>query len=124
MLAELDLARLKKMCGGHWPVEPANGFETLNLVASREIPSDVVPMHSRVGIADPNTRRRKKLAVCFPSDAAQWLVSSRWLHPPASSWLGLKADSVAGRRTPRGGERAANVAALRCEREASIDHST
>jgi regulator of nucleoside diphosphate kinase len=122
-LTELDFARLM-LRGGQLPAELESSFEFPRVVASRDIPADVITMYSQVEIVDPLSQRRQKLTICYPRDAEPALGFISVLSPVGASLLGLSVGATAHWRTPTGDLCTAEVAALLFQPEASGDYTT
>lgn len=121
-LTELDYTRLLRLNAAAAP-ELQECLAQADLVASREIPDNVVTMHSQVEVLDLSTGERRKVAICYPADAepAAGFVSA--LSPFGASLLGLSVGAVARWRTPAGLDGAARVTALLFQPEASGDYT-
>lgn len=122
-LTELDFARLM-LRGGQLPAELESSFEFPRVVASRDIPADVITMYSQVEIVDPLSQRRQKLTICYPRDAEPALGFISVLSPVGASLLGLRIGDTAHWRTPAGDICTAEVTALLFQPEASGDYTT
>jgi regulator of nucleoside diphosphate kinase len=98
-------------------------LESCAIVASRQVPPNVVTMYSQVLLRDLATGQRSTLTPCYPADAepAAGFVSA--LSPVGSSLLGLTVGSVARWATPGGDERAAEIVAILFQPEASGDYA-
>ncbi len=123
-LTQLDFSRLCKLNQGLLPdildVEPP----VADVVASREVPADVVTMGSQVEICERDTRVRRRLVVVYPAsaDAAAGRVSV--LSPVGASLLGLRVGDTACWTTPHGGTCRADVTAILFQPEASGDYTS
>ena len=122
-LTELDFSRLM-LRGGQLPAELERSFDFPHLVASRDIPADVITMYSQVEILDPRSGRKQKLTICYPCDAEPNLGFISVLSPVGASLLGLKLGAIARWRAPNGDECTAEVTALLFQPEASGDYTT
>ncbi|MDB5743638.1 MAG: GreA/GreB family elongation factor [Polaromonas sp.] len=122
-LTELDFSRLM-LKSGQLPAELESRFDFPHLVASRDIPSDVITMYSQVEIVDPLSQRRQKLTICYPSDAEPTLGFISVLSPVGASLLGLRVGATAHWRAPSGDLCTAEVVALLFQPEASGDYTT
>lgn len=123
-LTALDHARLKKVAAAGGPPDLVELLDEAELVDSRDVPPDVVTMYARVDIEELGSRSRRTLVVCYPSDAepARGFVSVR--SPAGMALLGLRAGAVARWQAPDGNEKAARVAAILFQPEASGDYLT
>ena len=125
-LTELDYVRLtnlirRDMRGGSDALNDPSFADLLKacaIVPVRQVPADVVTMHSQVLLLDRKSGERMKLTLCYPADAepAAGIVSV--LSPLGSSLLGLREGDVARWLTPTGSERAAEVLAILFQPEA------
>ena len=120
MLTELDHSRIGRLINHHEPHSHpmAAVLQQAELLPAREVPADVVTMHSRVLLADLETGRQLRLTLCYPPDAepARGFVSV--LSPVGMSVLGLRVGEVARWRLPDGWEGAARVEAIEFQPEA------
>ena len=107
-LTQVDFSRLCKLNQGLLPdildVEPP----VADVVASREVPADVVTMGSQVDICELGTRLRR--------------VSV--LSPVGASLLGLRVGDTACWTMPHGGTCRADVTAILFQPEASGDYTS
>lgn len=120
LLTELDFARLSKLGRGQLPDE----LSSADLVPSREIAPDVVTMYSQVEIAFVDSGLRQKVTLCYPADAEPVRGFVSVLSPIGSALLGLRVGDLAHWRLPNGEVRAAEVAAILFQPEASGDYTT
>ncbi|SFP31166.1 GreA/GreB family elongation factor [Variovorax sp. 770b2] len=123
-LTELDFVRLQKLTGNHPPPALADLLDMADVLASREVPADIVTMYTQVEIEDLPTRQRQKLVVCYPDDAQPNAGFISVLSPAGIGLLGLKAGATARWRMPGGQESAARVVAVLFQPEASGDYTT
>jgi len=119
-LTELDHARLNKLAGPQLP----EALDAAELVPSREIAPDVVTMYSQVEIVFPDSGLRQRVTLCYPKDAEPSLGFVSVLSPIGSALLGLRVGDIARWQLPDGEERAATVAAILFQPEASGDYTT
>ncbi len=124
LLTELDHTRLSHLHGEQLPPALAEALDTLDLVAPRDVPPDVVTMYSQVLIEDLASHRRQKLTLCYPADAEPQQGFISVLSPVGASLLGQRLGSVARWRTPQGDECAARIVELLFQPEASGDYTT
>jgi regulator of nucleoside diphosphate kinase len=122
-LTELDFVRLQKLTGNHPPPALADLLDMADVLASREVPADIVTMYAQVEIEDLPTRQRQKLVVCYPDDAQPNAGFISVLSPVGIGLLGLKAGATARWHMP-GGEESARVIAVLFQPEASGDYTT
>ncbi len=106
-LTELDHVRIGKLlqrAGGPAstavPAALAALLDDADLVASRDVPPDVITMYSRVTLEEADTGQRRTLCVCYPPDAdpAQGFVSV--LSPIGAALLGRRIGDVIEPVTP------------------------
>jgi len=123
-LTELDFARLSKLPGSQLSPGLTELLASAELTSPRAVPPDVVTMYSQVELVDVHTRQKQTLVICYPRDAepAEGFISV--LSPVGNSLLGLKVGAIARWRTPDGQERAAEIAAILFQPEATGDYST
>jgi regulator of nucleoside diphosphate kinase len=119
-LTELDHSRIGRLLNQQ--ARRAHPMTTVlqqaELLPSREVPADVVTMHTRLRLTDLESGRELTLTLCYPSDAepARGFVSV--LSPVGMSVLGLRVGEVARWRLPGGWEGAARVEAIEFQPEA------
>lgn len=119
-LTELDHRRIELLIqnhahGGH-PMTTV--LQQAELLPSREVPADVVTVHSRIRLTDLDGGQVLTLTLCYPADAepARGFVSV--LSPVGMSVLGLRVGEVARWQLPGGWEGAARVEAIEFQPEA------
>lgn len=119
-LTELDHGRIGRLINQQerhsHPM--ATVLEEAELLPSREVPPDVVTMHTRLLLADLETGRELKLTLCYPADAEPTRGFVSVLSPVGMSVLGLRVGEVARWRLPDGWEGAARVEAIEFQPEA------
>ena len=117
-LTELDHRRLGLLI--HHADHPmAAVLQEAELTPSREVPADVVTMHSRLRLTDLDSGQALTLTLCYPADAepARGFISV--LSPVGMSVLGLRVGDVARWQLPNGWQGAARVQAIEFQPEAS-----
>ena len=119
-LTELDHIRIGRLINHHERRDHpmAAVLQQAELLPSREVPTDVVTMHSRLRLTDLDSGRALTITLCYPPDAepARGFVSV--LSPVGMSVLGLRVGDVARWRLPGGWEAAARVDAIEFQPEA------
>lgn len=124
VLTELDHVRLSKLLDA----KSHNNLEALldnaELVQSRDVPADIVTMHSQVTIVDTRTGHRDQMTLCYPreADPAKGFLSV--LSPVGMSLIGLRLGATATWRTPGGEEGSAKVAEILYQPKASGEYTT
>lgn len=101
----------------------ADLIDAADLVPSREIDPDVVTMYSQVLVADADGTRRK-LTLCYPSDAEPESGFVSVLSPVGAALLGQRVGGTARWTTPGGETRTAEIVAILFQPEASGDYTT
>jgi regulator of nucleoside diphosphate kinase len=124
MLTELDFARLTKVAAFGFEAELAALLSDAEVVNSRQVPADVVTMYAQVQIEDLETGRRQQLVICYPADAEPHSGYISVLSPVGLALLGLPVGAIARWQTPSGEEKAAEVAAILFQPEATGDYVT
>lgn len=82
-------------------------LERAHLIEPDEVPPDVVTMHSRVRLADPQTNQKMCCTLVFPEDAVATHERISVLAPLGAAILGCRTGDVirfevpGGRRTVR-----------------------
>jgi regulator of nucleoside diphosphate kinase len=124
VLTELDHVRLTKLLDAksHSDLEALLDFA--EVVPSRDVPADIVTMHSQVTIVDTRTGHRDKMTLCYPreADAGKGFLSV--LSPVGMSLIGLRLGATAKWRTPGGEEGSAQIAEILYQPEASGEYTT
>jgi regulator of nucleoside diphosphate kinase len=124
LLTELDHVRLTKLLDA----KSHNNLEALldnaELVESRDVPADIVTMHSQVTIVDARTGHRDQMTLCYPreADPAKGFLSV--LSPVGMSLIGLRLGATATWKTPGGEEGSAKVAEILYQPEASGEYTS
>jgi len=123
-LTALDFARLRKVADFGAQPALAELLDEAEVIDSRQVAPDVVTMYAQVEVEDLGTRGRQTLVVCYPADAEPARGSISVLSPVGLALLGLPVGAVARWRAPGGREKAAKVAAILFQPEASGDYLT
>lgn len=120
-LTELDHARLSRLVPRGAPIEVV--LDSAELLPSQQVPPDIVTMHSKVLVADPETGEQRQLTLSYPqdADAAKGFVSV--LSPVGTSLLGLPVGALARWRAPNGEAGAAELVGILFQPEASGDYT-
>lgn len=124
VLTELDHVRLTRLLDA----KSHNNLEALldnaELVESRDVPADIVTMHSQVTIVDARTGHRDRMTLCYPreADPAKGFLSV--LSPVGMSLIGLRLGATATWKTPGGEEGSAKVAEILYQPEASGEYTS
>lgn len=122
-LSELDHVRLsallRRVPAAADRLEPL--LDAASTLPPREVPPDLVTMHSRIELVDADAGTRSTITLCYPdeADAAQGAVSV--LSPVGSALLGRSAGALARWRTPDGRDHAAQIVSLPYQPEAHGD---
>ena len=123
VLTELDHVRLRKLqgAGGHPALEAL--LDIAELMRSREVPADIVTMHSKITLVDTRTGQRDQMTLCYPpeADPAKGFLSV--LSPVGMSLIGLRLGAVAHWNTPGGEARSARVEEILFQPEASGEYT-
>lgn len=120
----LDFARLKKVAGFGAQPELDELLDEAEVIDSREVAPDVVTMYAQVEVEDLATGKRQTLVVCYPADAEPASGFISVLSPVGLALLGLPVGAVARWQAPPGHEKAARVAAILFQPEATGDYLT
>lgn len=122
-LTDVDFARLTKLLCKQLPSAFSEMLDGVELTSPRDIPADVVTMHSRIEVVDVHTSRRQLLTICYPQDAEPAAGYISVLSPVGSSLLGLKVRDVGTWLTPNGEQCAAEIVAIHYQPEESGDYT-
>ncbi|MBX9871835.1 MAG: GreA/GreB family elongation factor [Burkholderiaceae bacterium] len=123
LLSELDHARILRLLPQRGvPESLSELLHGAELLAPRELPPQVVTMHSHLLVEDPASGARQELTLSYPIDAdpAQGRVSV--LSPVGTSLLGLEEGETADWRTPDGRRHALRLVRILYQPEASGDY--
>lgn len=127
-LTRMDHQRLTRLLAAQvdgLPVHEAlqDLLDASDLVASAEVPADVVTMNSRVQLQDmAGAGANYELTLCYPGEAQPATGCISVLSPVGLALLGLCVGEVARWHTPAG-EGAARILAVLSQPEASGDFS-
>lgn len=126
-LSELDHVRLTNLVQRHkfgvtvssatLPIERVLG--DADVVHWREVPPDVVTMHSRVLLKDLQTGTESELTLCYPADADASAGYVSVLSPAGWSLLGQRVGATVFWPTPAGGTLSAEILGLLFQPESS-----
>jgi regulator of nucleoside diphosphate kinase len=123
VLTELDHVRLRKLqdARAHPALEAL--LDIAELMRSREVPADIVTMHSKITLVDTRTGQRDQMTLCYPpeADPAKGFLSV--LSPVGMSLIGLRLGAVAHWNTPGGEARSARVEEILFQPEASGEYT-
>ncbi|MFT7117027.1 MAG: regulator of nucleoside diphosphate kinase [Rhodoferax sp.] len=104
-VTELDHARLDRLVRrqpGSQGDDIADVIDSADLVASQDIPADVVTMNSQVLVAEVPGGEERKLTLCYPADVDPVAGFISVLSPVGSSLLGQSVGAVANWTAPDG----------------------
>lgn len=123
VLTELDHVRLTKLLDAKAHPALESLLDTAELMRSREVPADIVTMHSRITIVDSRTGQRDQITLCYPreADPAKGFVSV--LSPVGMSLIGLRLGATAHWKTPGGEDGGARVDEILYQPEASGEYT-
>jgi len=123
VLTELDHVRLTKLQGakGHPALESL--LDLAEVMRSREVPADIVTMHSKITLVDTRTGQRDEMTLCYPAEADPAKGFLSVLSPVGMSLIGLRLGAVAHWKTPGGDERSARVEEILFQPEASGEYT-
>ncbi len=130
-LTELDHVRITSLLRSTQPAGRARApaspiadvLDGSAIVPSRQVPTDVVTMHSQVLLEDADSGMQQKLTLCYPADAVPATGMVSVLSPVGASLLGLRVGEVASWRTPVGEERSGKLVAILFQPEASGNYT-
>jgi len=128
-LTQLDSVRLQKLVGllsseGRHDAAGEAMEEMLavsEVLPSREIPSDLVTMHSQVMLADATTGERHKITLCYPHEADPSTGRVSVLSPVGLALLGIRCGALVQWQAPHGAA-SARVVEVLFQPEASGDY--
>ncbi|MCZ8253518.1 MAG: GreA/GreB family elongation factor [Hylemonella sp.] len=123
LMSELDHARILRLLPQRGvPESLSDLLQGAELLAPRDVPAQVVTMHSHLLVEDPASGARQELTLSYPLDAdpAQGRVSV--LSPAGTSLLGLEEGETATWLTPDGRRHARRLLRILYQPEASGDY--
>ncbi len=119
VLTELDHVRLAKLQDAKAHPALESLLDLAEVMRSREVPADIVTMHSRITLEDAQTGQRDQMTLCYPpeADPARGFLSV--LSPVGMGLIGLRLGATAHWKTPGGEARSARVEEILYQPEAS-----
>lgn len=130
-LTELDHVRLSKLIQRHksggaasspsLPIEQV--LDEADVVHWRQVPPNVVTMHSRVLVKDPRTGAQSQLTLCYPDGADPRAGFVSVLSPAGWSLLGQKVGATVRWPTPAGDEGVVQILGMLFQPESSGVHA-
>lgn len=131
-LTELDHVRLTNLIHRHkcgksrlsspLPIEQV--LDAADIVHWRQVPPDVVTMHSRVLLKELQTGMQSRVTLCYPQDAAPGAGFASVLSPLGWSLLGRKLGSTVCWPTPSGTARATEILGILFQPESAGNFAT
>jgi len=128
-VSELDYVRLANLLSqmerepapGTTPALVAEALDQADQVDPREVPADVVTMHTRVEVEDNSGTRL--ITLCYPreADASKGMVSV--LSPLGAALLGARVPGTIGWTPPDGEPRQMRVVRIDYQPEANGDYT-
>lgn len=119
LLTELDHQRLRRLAAAHDLLREL--LDNADLLASTELPADVVSMNSEVEVFDLSSQDSRRLTLCYPGDADAELGRISVLSPVGLSLLGRTVGSEARWQAGGGPGGALRIQAVHYQPEASGD---
>ena len=98
-------------------------LDEADIVDWRQVPPDVVTMHSRGLVRDPQTCAEKELRLHYPANANAVADDVSVLFPVRWSVLGQRVGEPVFRPTPSAAMLSAEIAGLLLQAEASGEHA-
>lgn len=125
-LSELDHVRLSALArrqgGLHAPLEAV--LDAATTLPPREVPADVVTMHSQLSLADATSGARSEITLVYPQEADPAAGRVSVLSPVGAALIGQQVGAVARWSTPDGQDHAAEIVSLSFQPEASGDYTS
>jgi regulator of nucleoside diphosphate kinase len=125
-LSELDHVRLTALVR-RTPAAAGGPLERLldgaSTVLPRDVPPDIITMHSQVRVADATTGECTVLTLCYPDEADPATGRVSVLSPVGAALLGRRTGEMAAWTTPDGREHAAHVEAILYQPAANGDYT-
>jgi regulator of nucleoside diphosphate kinase len=123
LLTEIDFARLNKLPQSQLPRELKDTLDSVDLIASKAIPPDVVTMYSQVLIEDLASGHQQKLTLCYPKDAEPHQGFISVLSPVGASLLGQRLGATVRWQSPNQDGFSARIVELLFQPEATGDYT-
>lgn len=129
-ITEYDLERLTKLIEGAQDSDPQDKdylaelqeeLDGAEIVASGDIPKDVITMNSQVCLVDQHTQKEEMLTLVFPRDADISSGRISVLAPIGTAMLGYRVGEVFRWKVPAG-ERKLKVKRILYQPEAAGDY--
>jgi regulator of nucleoside diphosphate kinase len=130
-LTELDHIRLTNLVQRHrsastilsanLPIERV--LDEADIVHWRQAPPDLVTMHSRVLLRDPQTHAQSELTLSYPADADAAVGHVSVLSPVGWSLLGQRVGATVSWPTPSGGKLSAEIVDILFQPESCGEHA-
>ena len=112
VISATDFERLLHLGGGQVPGELQEAVDAAVLVPARQLPADVVTLHSVVEVEHGEGERRQTLTLCLPQEADFSAGRVSVLSPMGAALLGLQAGGRAQWLTPSGVRRQVRIERL------------
>ena len=123
LMSELDHARILRLLPQRGvPEFLSELLHGAELLAPRELPPQVVSMHSHLLVEDPASGMRQELILSYPIDADPARGRVSVLSPAGTSLLGLEEGETATWLTPDGRRHALRLVRILYQPEASGDY--
>lgn len=123
LMSELDHARILRLLPQRGvPEFLSELLHGAELLAPRELPPQVVTMHSHLLVEDPASGMRQELILSYPIDADPARGRVSVLSPAGTSLLGLEEGETATWLTPDGRRHALRLVRILYQPEASGDY--
>jgi len=129
-ITNFDMERLRKLLEGArlWSQRDREYLDKLEeeldraiLVASEDVPGDVVTMNSQVSVCDLDSKKEMTLRLVFPSDADYEQDRISILAPIGTALIGYRAGDTVEWRVPAGVKRL-KITAVLYQPEAAGDY--
>ena len=120
-ITHFDMERLRKLLEGArlWSQRDRGNLDKLEeeldraiLVASEDVPGDVVTMNSQISVRDLDSKKEMTLRLVFPSDADYEQDRISILAPIGTALIGYRAGDTVEWRVPAGVKRLKIIAVL------------
>ena len=120
-ITHFDMERLRKLLEGArlWSQRDREYLDKLEeeldraiLVASEDVPGDVVTMNSQISVRDLDSKKEMTLRLVFPSDADYEQDRISILAPIGTALIGYRAGDTVEWRVPAGVKRLKIIAVL------------
>lgn len=123
-LDELRLRRLLERSGAARSAALAAALDHAHTVAAPRIAADVVTMHTRLRVLDPQRQQTHEYTLCYPADADAAAARISVLSPLGTALLGARRGERVAFARPDGGSSELQIVEILDQPESRGDYTT